>query len=477
MTRTPQELRAQILELVREYHGAAFPPKPFAAGTSPIPCAGRVFDADDVAHLVDSALDFWLTTGRYAAEFERAFADFWGLRHALLVNSGSSANLVALTCLTSPKLGDRRLRPGDEVITVAAGFPTTVNPIIQNRLTPVFVDVQVPTYNVDVEQLEAALSPRTRAVMIAHTLGNPFDLERVTAFAAKHNLWLIEDCCDAAGSTYRGRPVGTFGDLATCSFYPAHHITMGEGGCVLTNRPQLKTLAESFRDWGRDCWCDPGKDNTCGKRFGWQLGRLPSGYDHKYTYSHIGYNLKVTDMQAAVGVAQLKKLPDFIEARRRNFRYLREGLAGLQEFFVLPEPTPGSSPSWFGFPIAVRPGTHLTRNGVVQALEDIRIQTRLLFGGNLLRQPAYAGIDKRVIGELPNTDFVMNQVFWIGVYPGLDTPRLDYVIESLHDLVRGDCGPSACAPICAVEPQTVCWEPVMPLRASRNECNGGGGGR
>ncbi len=437
MNKTPQQLRAEILDLVREYHRSAFPAKPFDAAATPIHCAGRVFDGDDIAHLVDSALDFWLTTGRYAAQFERAFADFWGLRHAILVNSGSSANLLALTSLTSPKLGERRLRPGDEVITVAAAFPTTVNPIIQNRLVPVFVDVRVPTYNVDVEQLEAALSPRTRAIMMAHTLGNPFDLARVSALAAKHHLWLIEDCCDAAGSTYQGKPVGTFGDLATCSFYPAHHITMGEGGCVMTDRPLLKTLAESFRDWGRDCWCDPGKDNTCGKRFGWQQGSLPAGYDHKYTYSHIGYNMKVTDMQAAVGVAQLKKLPAFIEARRRNFRYLKAGLHDLQEYFILPEATPSADPSWFGFPLAVRPGTNLTRNGVVQTLERARIQTRLLFGGNLLRQPAYAGIDKRVIGELKNTDFIMNQVFWIGVYPGLDAARLDYAIDVIHRLVSG----------------------------------------
>ena len=436
MNKTAPQLREEILDLVRDYHRVAFPAQPFDAGTTAIPVAGRVFDDDDMIHLVDSALDFWLTTGRYAAEFERAFARFWGLRHAILVNSGSSANLLALSCLTSPKLGERRLRPGDEVITVAAGFPTTVNPIIQNRLVPVFVDVQVPTYNVDVEQLEAAVSPRTRALMIAHTLGNPFDLARVTAFAAKHHLWFIEDCCDAVGSIYQGKPVGTFGDLATCSFYPAHHMTMGEGGCVLTDRAPLKTLLESFRDWGRDCWCDPGKDNTCGKRFGWQQGQLPAGYDHKYTYAHIGYNLKVTDMQAAVGVAQLKKLPAFIEARRRNFRLLKAGLRDLQDYFVLPEATPGSDPSWFGFPLAVRPGTKLTRNGVVQALERKRIQTRLLFGGNLLRQPAYADIEHRVVGELTNTDFIMNQVFWIGVYPGLDAARLDYVIDVLYRLVR-----------------------------------------
>ena len=437
MNKTPQQLRAEILDLVREYHHAAFPAKPFDGETTSIPCAGRVFDDDDIVHLVDSSLDFWLTTGRYAAQFEREFAQFWGLRNATLVNSGSSANLVALTCLTSPKLGDRQLRPGDEVITVAAGFPTTVNPIIQNRLIPVFLDVTLPTYNVDVAQLEAALSPKTRAIMIAHTLGNPYDLARVTAFARKHNLWLVEDCCDAVGSTYQGKLVGSFGDLATCSFYPAHHITMGEGGCVLSDRPQLKILAESFRDWGRDCWCDPGKDNTCGKRFGWKLGQLPEGYDHKYTYSHIGYNLKVTDMQAAVGVAQLKKLAAFIEARRRNFRHLNDGLRDLQDYFILPEATPESDPSWFGFPIAVRPGGKLTRNALVQALERKRIQTRLLFGGNLLRQPAYAGIEHRVVGDLKNTDFIMNNVFWIGVYPGLDAARLDYVIEIFHRFVSG----------------------------------------
>jgi CDP-6-deoxy-D-xylo-4-hexulose-3-dehydrase len=438
MSKTPPQLRAEILDLVREYHRAAFPANAFDAAATPIPCAGRVFDGDDIVHLVDSSLDFWLTTGRFAAQFEKAFAQFWGLRHAVLVNSGSSANLVALTCLTSPKLGERRLRSGDEVITVAAGFPTTVNPIIQNRLVPVFVDVKAPTYNVDVEQLEAAWSPRTRAIMIAHTLGNPYDLARVTAFAVKHHLWLVEDCCDAAGSTFQGKQVGTFGDIATCSFYPAHHITMGEGGCVLTNRPLLKTLAESFRDWGRDCWCDPGKDNTCGKRFGWQQGKLPPGYDHKYTYSHIGYNLKVTDMQAAVGVAQLKKLPAFIEARRRNFRHLKDGLRDLQEYFILPEATPGSDPSWFGFPLAVRTGLKLTRSSVIQMLERNRIQTRLLFGGNLLRQPAYADVEHRVIGALKNTDFIMNQVFWIGVYPGLDAARLDYVIDVFHRLVHDD---------------------------------------
>ena len=436
MTSRTETLRAQIAALVAEYHAAAFPEREFARGETAVPVSGKVFDADEMQHLVDSALDFWLTTGRFAARFEREFADLFGLRHAMLVNSGSSANLVALSCLTSPALGDERLKPGDEVITVAAGFPTTVNPIVQNGLVPVFVDVKVPTYDVDPSQLEAALSDRTRAVMLAHTLGNPFDLGAVKEFTDRHCLWLVEDCCDAVGSTYRGRHVGTFGDLATVSFYPAHHITMGEGGCVLTDRPRLKKLVESFRDWGRDCWCETGKDNTCGKRFEWQLGGLPCGYDHKYTYSHVGYNLKLTDMQAAVGVAQLRKLPAFIEARRRNFRTLYEGLRDLEEVFVLPEATPGSDPSWFGFPLAVRPGARVGRDAVVRFLESRRIGTRLMFAGNLLRQPAYAGVKHRAVGDLPNSDFVMNQVFWVGVYPGLSGAMLEYMIEVLHKAVE-----------------------------------------
>jgi CDP-4-dehydro-6-deoxyglucose reductase, E1 len=433
MTSRAETLRAQILQLVAEYHNAAFPAKGFAPGEAPVPVSGRVFDQRELQHLVDASLDFWLTTGRYAARFERDFAQFFGLRHALLVNSGSSANLLALTALTSPKLGTEALQPGDEVITVAAGFPTTVNPIIQNRLVPVFVDIDVPTYNIDVSQLEAAYSPRTRAIMLAHTLGNPFDLAAVTDFAKRHDLWLIEDCCDAVGARYQGRGVGTFGDVATTSFYPAHHITMGEGGCVLTDSPRLKTLIESFRDWGRDCWCEPGKDNTCGKRFGWQLGELPCGYDHKYTYSHIGYNLKATDMQAAVGVAQMQKLPEFIAARRRNFEMLHRGLQDLQEFLILPEATPGSEPSWFGFPIAVRPEAPLTRNQIVSFLEKRRIATRLLFAGNLVRQPAYRDVEYRQIGSLENSDFAMNHVFWIGVYPGLSDAMIAFMVESLAE--------------------------------------------
>ena len=429
-------LRRKIIELVRQYYAAAFPEPAFVPGESPVRYAGRVFDADELTHLVEAALDFWLTTGRFANQFEREFARFFGLKHAILVNSGSSANLLALSCLTSPKLGERQLKPGDEVITVATGFPTTVNPIIQNQLVPVFVDVTIPTYNIDVTQLEEAYSARTRAVILAHTLGNPFDLGAVTDFVRKHNLWLIEDCCDAVGATFRGQMVGTFGDLSTASFYPAHHITMGEGGCVLTNQSLLKTLVESFRDWGRDCWCEPGKDNTCGKRFEWQLGDLPHGYDHKYIYSHLGYNLKLTDMQAAVGVAQLKKLPAFIEARRRNFKALYHGLKDLEEHFILPEATPGSEPSWFGFPIAVRPGVPFTRNEAVGFLEKHKIATRLLFGGNLVRQPAYRDVKYRVGGELKNSDFVMNQVFWVGVYPGLSQASLAYVVDVLHKSTR-----------------------------------------
>ena len=436
MTPAARALRANILAMVGEYYRAAFPPAAFVPGETPIPVAGRVFDASELRLLVEAGLDCWLTAGPYADQFEQQFARVCGVRHAALVNSGSSANLLALSCLTSSSLGRRRLRPGDEVITVAAGFPTTVNPIIQNQLVPVVVDVRLPTYDVDVAQLPDALSAKTRAIMLAHTLGNPFDLASVTAFAREHDLWLIEDCCDAVGATYRGRPVGTFGDLATTSFYPAHHITMGEGGCVLTDRPALHTLVESFRDWGRDCWCKPGMANTCGKRFEWHLGTLPPGYDHKYIYSHIGYNLKATDLQAAVGLAQLEKLPGFIEARRRNFQTLLNGLRDLEAFFVLPRATPDSDPSWFGFPLAVRPGAPFARTEVVQFLEARKIATRQLFGGNLTRQPAYRDVPWRAVSDLARTDIVMNQVFWIGVYPGLSPEMIAYVIDAFHALVR-----------------------------------------
>src|SRR5579859_7013881 len=435
MTDRADQLRDQIRSLVAEYYTVAFPPKTFVPGESPVPVSGRVFDASDIQHLVDASLDFWLTTGRFAEQFEREFARFFGVRKAILVNSGSSANLVALSALTSPKLGARQLKPGDEVITVAAGFPTTVNPILQNRLVPVFVDVVLPTYEIDVTKLEEAKSEKTRAVMIAHTLGNVFNLDAVTAFCRKYNLWLVEDCCDALGSTYKGRKVGTFGDIATVSFYPAHHITMGEGGAVMTDKPILQVLIDSFRDWGRDCWCEPGMDNTCGKRFDWQLGTLPCDYDHKYTYSHIGYNLKATDMQAALGLTQIDKLPHFIERRKENFAYLKAALKPLEEFLILPEATEGSDPSWFGFPIGVKTDAPFTRDQLTKALETQKIGTRLLFAGNLLRQPAYEGWEYRVVGELTNTDFVMNQVFWIGVFPGLTNEMLNFIAKTASDFV------------------------------------------
>jgi CDP-6-deoxy-D-xylo-4-hexulose-3-dehydrase len=426
-----QQLREQILELTAEYHREAFPTRDYQPGKSSVPVSGKVIDGADLRSVVDSALDCWFTTGRFAKAFEKKLARFIGVRGCSLVNSGSSANLVALTALTSPKLGDRRLKPGDEVITVAAGFPTTVNPIIQNNLVPVFLDVTLPTLEMDVSQLESALGPRTRAIMIAHTLGNTFDLDAVMAFARKHKLWVVEDCCDALGSTYRGRKVGTFGDLATLSFYPAHHITMGEGGAVLTDTPLLQTLVESFRDWGRDCWCEPGVDNTCGKRFDWELGTLPCGYDHKYTYSHVGYNLKATDMQAALGLSQLDHLEHFIQSRRDNFRYLREALEPLEDVLMLPVATEGADPSWFGFPLGVRADAPFTRDQLVRALEAEKIGTRLMFAGNLLRQPAYQEIEFRQIGTLPNTDYVMRNVLWLGVFPGLTRPMLDHVAGTI----------------------------------------------
>ena len=432
MEKNPQQLRNDIVELTKQYYKSKWQEKEFKPGVDYIPVSGKVFDEKELSFLIDSSLDFWLTTGRYSNEFEKRFAKYMDCRYALLTNSGSSANLLALSALTSEQLGNRRLIPGDEVITVAAGFPTTVNPIIQNGLIPVFLDVDIPTYNIQSKLLEDAVTDRTKAIMIAHTLGNPFDLTEVKRVAEKYNLWLIEDTCDAVGATYNGKKVGTFGDLATVSFYPAHHITMGEGGAVLTSNPFLKKVVESFRDWGRDCWCDPGKDNTCNKRFEWNLGTLPAGYDHKYTYSHIGYNLKVTDMQAAVGLAQLDKLDSFIEARRENYAYLKQGLLDLQDVILLPEDTPNSNPSYFGFPITVREEANKTRNEITQFLEQNMIGTRLLFAGNLLRQPAYQNIIHKVIGNLENTDRIMNQTFWIGVYPGLSKEMLNYVIETLH---------------------------------------------
>jgi CDP-6-deoxy-D-xylo-4-hexulose-3-dehydrase len=425
-------MRDEILAKVRDYHDATWGKRSFDPEQDAVPVSGRMFDSEELVMLVDSALDFWLTTGRFAAALERGLANYLGLRHASLTNSGSSANLLALSALTSPQLGDRQLEPGDEVITVAAGFPTTVNPIVQNRLTPVFLDVSLQTGNVLPDRLEAAVGPRTAAVMLAHTLGNPFDLDVVQAVCKKHDLWLIEDNCDGLGSTYRGRLTGTFGDLATLSMYPAHHITTGEGGCVFTNKGRLKVLVESFRDWGRDCWCEPGKENTCGKRFGWQLGDLPAGYDHKYIYSHIGYNLKMTDMQAAIGVAQLEKLPSFIQTRRENWAYMRAALAAHEEYLILPEPTPNSDPSWFGFKLIVRDEAPFSRNELVEYLVDHRVATREMFAGNLLRQPAYAEIPHRVVGDLANTDTIMNSAFWIGIYPGVSPSMLDYVLDTFR---------------------------------------------
>jgi len=414
------------------YGDSASLASPFSPGVSPIPASGKVLSGSDYAMMAEAVLDGWLTTGRFNDLFETELASFLGVNHAITTNSGSSANLLALSTLTSPKLLERQLKPGDEVITVAAGFPTTVNPIIQNNLVPVFVDVEIPTYNIRAEQLVDALSPKTRAIMLAHTLGNPFNLDLVTAFSKKHNLWLIEDCCDALGSEYKGKKVGTFGDIGTLSFYPAHHITMGEGGAVFTNSSELRVLIESYRDWGRDCYCEPGKDNTCGKRFHWKLGDLPAGYDHKYTYSHLGYNLKITDIQAACGLSQLRRVDQFIEKRRRNFAYLSRKLETLTEFVILPGPTDNSNPSWFGFPITLRDSAGTSRRDFLEYLDQNKIGTRLVFAGNITKQPYFKNIEYRIVGALENTDIVMNQTFWIGVYPGLTTEMLDYVVETME---------------------------------------------
>ena len=433
MSKKTKKLRKEILEKVKELHREEQKEESFELGKDTIPFAARVFDEKEKVSLVDSSLDFWLTTGRYAEEFEAEFADFMDQRYCSLVNSGSSANLVALSALTSDKLEDRKLKAGDEVITVAAGFPTTVNPIVQNKLVPVFVDVELGTYNIKVSELEKALSDKTKAIMLAHTLGNPFNLEAVTEFAEEHDLYLIEDCCDAVGTTYDGKMVGTFGDFATVSFYPAHHMTMGEGGAVLTNNPVYKKLAVSFRDWGRDCYCEPGANNTCGRRFSMQFGDLPYGYDHKYVYSHVGYNLKVTDMQAAVGVEQLKKLPEFIEARKENFEKLYKAIKEFEDYLILPEAEENSDPSWFAFPLSVRENDKFTKNELVNYLEEHKVMTRQLFAGNLTRQPAYQNVEYRVVGDLANTDYIMNNTFFIGVYPGLDDQKIEYIIQQFAD--------------------------------------------
>lgn len=431
------QLRAQISNLVQQYADIAHAPQPFVPGRTPVPVSGKVIGAQELKMMVDAALDGWLTSGRFNSLFEQRLAEFLGVKHLITVNSGSSANLVAFSTLTSSKLGDRAIQPGDEVITVAAGFPTTVNPILQFGAIPVFVDVDLTTHNIDVNLIEAAITPKSKAIVLAHSLGNPFNLDVVTALCKKYNLWLVEDCCDALGATYNNQMVGTFGDIATLSFYPAHHITMGEGGAVFTNNRDLKVIAESFRDWGRDCYCMPGKDNTCAKRFCWTKadlgGNLPDGYDHKYTYSHLGYNLKISDMQAACALAQLDSLESFIAKRRANFAYLKARLTSVAEFLQLPEATPNSNPSWFGFPLIVNESAGVRRADLINYLEENKIGTRLLFAGNLTKQPYMAGRNYRVSGTLKNTDTVMNQTFWVGVFPGLETPHLDFIIEKIEE--------------------------------------------
>ena len=427
------EIKNRILDLVNNYSSINFKEKEFIPGITDVPVSGKVIGALELQNMVEASLDGWLTTGRFNQQFEEKLSQFLGIKCLLTVNSGSSANLIAFSTLTSPKLKDRAIQKGDEVISVAAGFPTTVNPIIQFGAIPVFIDVKIPTYNIDENSVEAAITKKTKAIMLAHTLGNPFNVKKIKEVCEKYNLWLIEDSCDALGSRFDNQNVGTFGDLATLSFYPAHHITMGEGGAVFTNSKKLERIAESFRDWGRDCYCEPGKDNTCNKRFGWQLGNLPYGYDHKYTYSHLGYNMKITDMQAACGLAQLERLDQFIIKRKENFNFLYKNLKNLEEFLILPEAEKNSEPSWFGFPLSLRKNNKFTRNNLVSYLNDNKIGTRLLFSGNLTKQPYMKNVNFKVQGELKNTDFVMENTFWIGVYPGLRTEHLDFIVRKIKD--------------------------------------------
>jgi CDP-4-dehydro-6-deoxyglucose reductase, E1 len=431
--KTTEELRLEIAELVREYAGLKYKDKIFQPGRSVVPPSGKVIGVTELQYMVEASLDGWLTTGRFNRKFEKELSEFIGIKYLITVNSGSSANLVAFSTLTSSKLGNRAIKKGDEVIGVAAGFPTTVNPIVQFGAIPVFVDVDLKTHNVNADLIEAAITPKTKAIMLAHTLGNPYNLQKVKELCDKYNLWLVEDCCDALGAEYDGKHVGTFGDIATCSFYPAHHITMGEGGAVFTNNSELITIAESFRDWGRDCYCNPGCDNTCEKRFEQQLGDLPQGYDHKYTYSHLGYNLKISDMQAACGLAQLKRLPEFIKKRNSNFDYLSDRLSTLTDFIELAVPTNNSTPSWFGFSITVKSTSGVNRLDLIKYLDQNKIGTRLLFAGNLIRQPYFKNIEYRVVGELVNTDVTMSQTLWLGIYPGIGKEQLDYIAEKMEE--------------------------------------------
>lgn len=436
MSKSESEIRNDIAELVKDYYNIKFGKDEFVSGDSPVRYAGRVFDEKEIQALVDSSLDFWLTSGRFSEEFESEFADYFDLEYAFLTNSGSSANLLAFSALTSPLLGDKKLKPGDEVISVAAGFPTTVNPIIQYGMVPVFVDVELGTYNINPEELKKAIGPKTKAIFLAHTLGNPYNIDVVQELVKEHDLWFIEDCCDALGSTYKGQMLGTFGDITSCSFYPAHHITMGEGGAVLTNNDDLAKAVRSIRDWGRDCYCQGGENNTCGKRFSGQYGTLPVGYDHKYVYSHIGYNLKVTDMQAAIGVEQLKKLDGFIARRKENFNLWTEGFKQWDDKFILPYAIEGSDPAWFAYPITVKDDAGFTRTELTDFLANNLVETRNLFGGNLLRQPAYENIEKRVVGELPVTDEIMNQTFFLGTYPGLTKEQIDYSLSVVANFLE-----------------------------------------